>query len=199
MLATRGWVNNNTELKYNDVAPTTYVADLTGTVTLLNGIAIGDDNTTRDGRQISNKSVHIQGLVYPVDDNTFVNLARVLIVWDSQPNSGTIAGITDILTSADACAPTNLNNRERFTILRDLRFSMGKVSDTATQAFSNGDNTHVINEFIKLKDVKTTYSGTTAAIGSIATGALLMVTIGLAVAASASTVRVSSRLRYTDR
>jgi len=197
-LATRGWVNNNTELKYNDIASASYQADTTGTVTALNLTAVGDDNTTRDGRQIINKSVHVQGILSPEDRTTNTNLARMLLVWDSQPNSGTIAAITDILTAATSVAPTNLNNRERFRILRDCRYACGINDNTATQAFSNGNNTYMINEYVKLGGVKTTYSGTTAAIGSVATGALLMVTIGNQAAGAAGTFIVTTRLRFTD-
>jgi len=198
-LALRGWKNNNAELKYNDLPSATYIADTTGTVTALNLTAVGDDNTTRDGRQICNRSIHIQGYLAPADNNTGANLARMMLVWDSQPNSGVIATIANILSASTSVSSTNLDNRERFTILRDCRYAQGAVSDTATQAFSNGNNTTVVNEFVNLKDVKTTYSGTTATIGSVATGALLMVTIGSLAAANAGNFIVTTRLRFTDR
>jgi len=198
-MATRGWKNNNSELKYVDVAASNYAADTTGTVTCLNLTAVGDDNTTRDGRQICNRSIHIQGHLAPTDTTTTDCFSRMLIVWDAQPNSGTIAAITDILTSSTSLAFTNLNNRERFTILRDCRYAQGAQNNTATQAYSNGSNNYVINEFINLKDIKTTYSGTTAVIGSVATGALLMVTIGNVAANNGGTFFVNTRLRFTDR
>lgn len=185
------------ELKYLDIVSTGYVADTTGSVTCLNLTAVGDDNTNRDGRQIINKSIHIQGLLQPSDDSTSPNLSRMLIVWDSQPN-GAIATITDILVASTSVSSTNLNNRERFRILKDLRLSQGKVDTTATSAFSNSDNTYCVNEFIKLNDLKTTYSGTTAVIASVATGALLMVTIGSVVAAAGGTFGVTTRLRFAD-
>lgn len=185
------------ELKYLDIASAGYVADTTGSVTCLNLTAVGDDNTNRDGRQIINKSIHIQGLLQPSDDSTSPNLSRMLIVWDSQPN-GAIATITDILVASTSVSSTNLNNRERFRILKDLRLSQGKVDTTATSTFSNSDNTYCVNEFIKLNDLKTTYSGTTAVIASIATGALLMVTIGSVAAAAGGTFGVTTRLRFAD-
>jgi len=195
----RGWKNNNSELKYNDIASATYAFNTTGTVTALNLTAVGDDNTTRDGRQICNRSIHVQGLLFPADDATAQSLCRFMLVWDSQPNSGTIAAITDILVASTSITSTNLNNRERFTILRDKRYALGKIDNTATQAFSNGCNTYVINEFLNLKDIKTTYSGTTAAIGSVATGALLMVTVSDQAAGLGGTSSLTTRLRFTDR
>lgn len=199
-LATRGWNNNNAELKYNDLSSASYVADTTGTVTALNLTAVGDDNTTRDGRQICNKSIHVQGVILPVDVTAILNsYCRMMLVWDSQPNSGTIAAITDILVASTSLSNTNLNNRERFTILRDCRYSLGAIVTTATQAITVTPGVQVVNEFVNLKDVKTTYSGTTAAIGSVATGALLMVTIGNQAAGDCGRFDLTTRLRFTDR
>lgn len=198
-LATRGWINNNAELKYNDVAGANYGADTTGSVTALNLTAVGDDNTTRDGRQICNRSVHVFGLLFPTDSTVAASYNRVMVVWDSQPNSGTIAAITDILVASNSVSSTNLNNRERFTILRDLKFGCGASNNTATQSYSDGSNTYPIDMFIPLKDIKTTYSGTTATIGSVATGALLLVTIGNQAASSGSIFQLTTRLRFTDR
>lgn len=197
--STRGWRNNNAELKYNDIAATVYACDSTGSVTALNLTAVGDDNTTRDGRQICNRSIHIRGLIRPQDDTTVHSLARVMLVWDSQPNSGTIAAVTDILVTANGSSFTNLNNRERFTILRDAQFPMGKVDTTATQAIACSPTVHDLSWFVNLKDIKTTYSGTTAAIGSVATGALLLLTIGSAAAGAGADAVLSTRLRFSDR
>lgn len=197
--ATRGWANNNAELKYSDLAAANYNADTTGTVTALNLTAVGDDNTTRDGRQICNRSIHVHGFLQPVDNITSANYARLMLVWDSQPNSSTIAAMTDILVAATSLSNTNLNNRERFTILRDMKFAQGKSQDTATQAISDGNNTTMIDTFLNLKDVKTTYSGTTAVIGAVATGALLLVSIGSNAAGAGGTFTLTTRLRFTDR
>lgn len=197
-LATRGWVNNNTELKYVDTALTALGVNTTGSISALNLIAQGDESNTRDGRQVCCKSIHVQGFVRTEDQTTEGQLARLMLVWDSQPNSGVIATIALILTSATAVAHTNLDNRERFTVLRDLRFPLGQVSDVATQAYAVGPGVHDVNVFLDLKGVKTTYSGTTATIGVVATGALLWVQIGTAAAGSACTFSGQSRLRFTD-
>lgn len=197
-LATRGWVNNNTELKYIDVAAASYVMDTTGTVTALNLVAVGDDNTTRDGRQIQIKSCHIRGYVSPVDDITTDGLGRWMLVWDAQPNSGVIATIALILAAATSISGTNLDNRERFTILRDKQFALGKTVNTATQAVSNCPNMYEVNEYVKM-DHKSTFSGTTAVIGVVATGALLLVTIGSNAAGACGQLTATSRVRFSDR
>jgi len=199
-LATRGWVNNNSELKYHDVASAAYAGDTTGTVTALNLTAVGDDNTSRDGRQICNRSVQILGHVYATGDGSLNTFSRLLLVWDSQPNSaGAVPAITDILVASTSNSMLNLDNRERFSILRDLKFSTGPVSTTATMAYAGSPTNHVVDIFLNLKDIKTTYSGTTATIGSVATGSLLMVTIGNRAAGAAATFTLNTRVRFTDR
>lgn len=199
-LALRGWTNSPGEVKYLDVAVAAYAADTTGTVTALNLTAVGDDNNTRDGRQINNKSIHIQGTLAPVDSATTDSFCRLLIVWDQAPNSGTIATITDILTAATASSFTNLNNRDRFTILRDARYALGRQDTAAggSVGYTSSPSMFCINEFVKLDGKKTTYSGTTAVIGSVATGALLMVTIGTTAAGAGGSFALNTRLRYTD-
>lgn len=196
-MAIRGWKNNNGELKYLDTGISAGM-NSTGSVTALNLLAVGDDNTTRDGRQITAKSVHIQGFIQPEDQTVNSQLVRWLLVWDSQPNSSTIAAIGDILVTATSISHTNLNNRERFTILRDQRFAVGFVSNVATQAYAVGPGVHVVNEFVPLKELKTTYSGTTAVIGAIATGALLLVLVGTEAGGTAATFNGQARLRFFD-
>jgi len=202
-LSTRGWLNNNQELKYVDTAFAATGFNTTGSVNCVNLLAVGDDNTTRDGRQIVNKSLQIQGMVYPQDDTTVNSFVRYLVVWDAQPNSGAIATPAQILTSASSYAFTNLDNRERFTILKDRRMAVGRVQvdTTATQSYgiAVGPGCQVVNEYIDLKALKTIYSGTTAAIGSIATGALLLFFIGDTASGTSTPIFVgTTRLRFTD-
>lgn len=188
------------ELKYNDLAKASYVCDTTGTVTALNLIAVGDDNSTRDGRQVTLKSCHIQGVIQPTDATTSEHLARILVVWDSQANGalGTIATTTTgILTAADSVSNTQLNNRDRYTILRDLRFAMGGFSTTATQSYSQTPNVQMVNEYIKLNH-KVTYGGTAADIASLNTGALLLVTVANVAAGAGSTFIGTTRVRFSD-
>jgi len=171
--------------------------DTSGVVTAINLTAVGDDNTTRDGRQINVVSCHIRGGVSPVDTETSDSFGRWLLVWDKQPNSGAIATIAQILTTTSSYANTNLDNRERFVILRDKEYQIGGTSRVATQAYSNCPNQYAVNEFVKI-GCKTTYSGTTAVIGSIATGALLLVTIGSTAIGTGGTLLANTRVRFSD-
>jgi len=186
------------ELKYTDLAAATYVGDSTGTVTALNLIAVGDDNTTRDGRQVCIKSVQVRGHVFPTDNTVQNNLARMLLVWDNAVNSGALPTIATMLTAANAVSFPSVDQAQRFTILADMQFAIGAVSDVATQAFAASPNVYSINVYKKLNHI-VQYSGTTAAIGSIQNGGLYLVTIGTAAANAGSTFQLATRVRFTDQ
>jgi len=185
------------ELKYVDTNGIAVPCDTTGSVTCLNLLAVGDDNTSRDGRQVTIKSVQIHGFVAPQDDAVNPNKARVMLVWDNANNSGAIATIAQILATASGNAFPLVDNSNRFTILVDRTYAAGKVSNTATQAFSNSPNTFDVEIYKKINQI-TQYSGTTAAIGSIQNGALLLVTIGFEASGTASSLWANARVRFTD-
>lgn len=189
--------SGRTELKYVDVAQAVYPCDTTGSVTCLNLIAVGDDNTTRDGRQVTIKSVQLHGSVRPEDDNTGVTKARVMLVWDNAVNSGTIATIAQILSAATGTAFPLVDNANRFTVLVDRTFTVGAISNVATQTYAQSPTVYDLEVYKKL-DCVTQYSGTTAAIGSIQNGALLLVTIGSSAAGSAANALIASRVRFVD-
>lgn len=187
---------NAQEYKTIDLDSTTKVADTTGTVTLLNGVATGDDFTDRDGRRITMTSLYIQGMVTAVDNVTGASLARLIVVYDKQAN-GAAPAITDVLKAADSYAQINLNNRSRFQIIADKRYALGPMSDTATQAFAGSPSVMPVKIYRKL-NLETQYSGTGATIASIATGSLYMLTIGNQGAGGGSNFALSARVRFVE-
>lgn len=199
-----GWSGRQDELKVNEIPAANYAADVTGSITCLNAIAVGDDYTMRDGRQITMKSIHVNGLLAPIDNTTTPCLARLLIVLDTQPNSSAVPAMTDVLNAATSITFTNLNNRDRFKVLKDCKFALGMKSESTTAppgvgAFSDGGNTYVVDEYLKLGDVKTTYSGIGGTVTSVATNSLLMVIVGNTGANSGGNFSVATRLRFTDK
>lgn len=185
------------ELKFVDTALSSLALDTTGTVTALNLIAVGDDNTSRDGRQVTIKSCQIKGFASPPDLTTDgPNKSRVLLVWDNAVNSGTIAAIGDILVSANANSFPLINNANRFTIMWDSSWEFNCYQTTATQAAVSTASKSV-EYYTKINKI-VQYSGTTAAIGSIQNGGLLLVTCGTAAAASAQILNGGVRVRFTD-
>ena len=102
-----------------------------------------------------------------------------MLVWDLNPNSSaTVPNITDILTAATSISHLNLNNRARFVVLRDHMVAYGALSTTATQTYSAAPGAGELDWYVRLGKSKTIFSGTTGAIGSIASGSLLLLTIG---------------------
>lgn len=189
----KGPINARQELKFVDTAAANYGCDTTGSVTPLNLLAIGDDYNTRDGRQVTIKSVQLKGLIKPTGTSTTNNKARVMLVWDNANNGGSGATIAQILSASSSYGFPLVNNAQRFTILMDRTYAVGFFGAAATASPVTYDL-----EFYKKMNAVVQYSDTTAAITSIQNGALLLVTIGDQVAASGSVATISARVRFVD-
>lgn len=184
------------ENKTIDVDPATYAFDTTGSITLLSGVATGADFTDRIGRKIFMKSLYIRGIIKPVDNNVGNTLARMIIVYDMQPN-GAAPGITDILKSSSPASQLNLNNRDRFRILIDKQWSIGAVSDASTSSLSGSPTVHTLKKFKRL-NLEEVFKGTTSAITDISTGSIYMITLGDQAVGNGAVVSMSSRVRFMD-
>lgn len=185
------------EIKFNDVAAASYACDTTGTVTLLNGVSTGTDYNNRVGRVADYTAVQIRGSLSPQDLSTSTTVARVMVVWDADPNGGT-PSITDFLTASTSLAFNNLNNRERFKVLIDEQHAVGAVTNTATQALSLAPSVVSINRYVRIPKVRTVYSGTGATAANIQNGAIWLVTIGDQAAGSGAIFSGAARVRFTD-
>jgi len=195
------------------VAPTTQG-------TALNLIQEGAGMWNRVGRKIALKSLNLTGYITSVAPNPS-NLAqekiRYIIYYDKQPN-GTNATWADIIKAYDQTGASsstvhdgvNLDNRDRFVILRDRHIQLPSVNSTGfqisipygTSAGSVGsggsDAGCVVKEFVKLKGIETQFSGTAnpLTISSITTGSLGIVAQGNV--GNQWLVGFKSRVRYTD-
>lgn len=187
------------ELKVIDTAEAQYAINTTGSVTLLNGVVTNTDFNTRVGRKIQIKSVQIRGFVSPTNvTGAAPQLARILLVWDTQNNSAAISTMAQILAVSTSTSFLNLDNRDRYKILKEWMMPLGHIINTATQATAGSPTVHRINIYRKMNN-ETIYSGTTAAITNIATGALLLVTIGsIAAGGTDAIAQLSCRVRFTD-
>lgn len=191
-----------TELKYVDTDLTggTMVCDTTGNANPLNLIAVGDDNTTRDGRQVNIVSIQIKGRVNPIDAITNPVRCRVAIVWDNANNSASPTAaqlIAAVYAAADSTSFPLVDNANRFTILWDSAYVLGNNANTATQAISPHPGAHLVDYYKRINQV-TQFSGTTAAIGSIQNGALWMITLGDQAANAGGLFIGRVRVRFTD-
>ena len=203
----RGAMAMRGEKKVIDINTTSFAVETTGTqLQLLNGCAPGSQNFNRIGRKITMKSLQIRGRVQFKDTTGGPTQVRMIVVYDKQPNgaaptfaniisSQNIAGTIDSLIS---CFP-NLDNRDRFEIIRDRMYESGVIQDTATQAYAAGMPLCTISEFIPLGARDTQFNaGTAGTIGDITSGSLYVFFISNQANANGVDVLCAFRTRFTD-
>lgn len=202
------------EIKAIDIATVAYAFRLPATATnviLLNGVQTGTGFFNRVGSRIEMKNLHIRGYVRYAATNGG-SVLRMLIVYDRQP-VGALPTISDVLQTRDqsgtattaGASEINLDNRDRFTIVRDMEYYAppctytGGVLTNGPQFPGQDDKQWDVNEFIKLKELATHFKSTAnpATITDISTGALyaFFVTSGTD---SALEFAGGFRLRYND-
>lgn len=174
----------NVEYKQHEVGITQAVINNTTTqVSLLNGVPTGDDYGNRDGRQVRFKSIEIHAEVSANVSQTSPSFIKCALIIDRDAES--LPSWTDIYEYATTYSPRNLNNRNRFVILKDWNITL-YPDRPATQ----------IHYYRKI-DMKTVYDGTGSTYSDISNNALYMVWISnLATVAPLSSGLC--RLRFLD-
>lgn len=175
------------ELKCIDVPDFTAAfrtpAGATSLSPLLNVPKNGPELYDRIGRKIYMKSLHVRGYVWNAATTT-QSLGRMILLYDSQSN-GVAPVIADILSNMNGapattgCSHINLNNRQRFSILKDHTITLPGCTNVAG-VLTNGPQfndtapyRYEINWFVKLKGLETIYNNLSAGnIGDVASGAL---------------------------
>lgn len=195
------------ELKAIDNDAANYQVNTTGTFTLLNGCVQGTDFDERVGRKILCSSVYIRGSVVLENANDLsagvtagAQQCRMILFVDMQPNAATPA-TTDLLKEASPTSQLNLNNRDRFRVLKDKTFFMDPLITTAANASNAFNRTGYNVKVFRRLNIETIYnSGNVGNIGDISSNAIYMFWIGTAVAGTDtdSNAKVSTRLRFTD-
>lgn len=179
------------EKKNVDVTPTitwtagsnTWLAPI-----LLNGVAVGDDGVSRDGRKVLFKKIHMRVISNVPTNLVGGSVFRYVLVYDKQANGATPA-ITDIFQEDHFLTNNNLGNVERFVILKEWITSNITVDGPDTQAYVKSVSTQM----------ETIYSGTTSAITSIASGAIwLLCCSGGREATAAPVTSMRIRCRFVD-
>lgn len=174
-----------------------------GNFTVLNAMLQGTDLFNRIGRKIYMKSLRVTGYLVPQDADTHMQQLRFIIVYDSQPNAAAFTLATLLKDSNPTAASNNysqinLDNRERFTILRDrviITPDTDAVNSIATNTLSDPCGLK-IDEFIPLKGMEVVYNVTDGGtIADITSGALFVATVG---ASNDWGFGGTFRLRYYD-
>lgn len=222
------------ELKYYDAmefpgsatVSWTTIAGNTGTFIPLNMPIEGPSACNRIGRRINMKSIMLRimfGWVGTPQATTVQEFYRIALVYDAQAN-GTAPAVSDVFASnlvAGSVAnspwsPVNLNNRDRFLVLKEFFYARpqngatGTVAAAATEDAETKPLPGMLRWYVNLKGMETTFkstTGTQGAIGDISTGALYLVYIGMAISSSGASVatttmtlglQIQSRLRFYD-
>lgn len=208
-----GVSSTSSEMKALDLPVAVYPLNATGAVTPLNLIRTGTSFMNRIGRKIQMKSLRVNGridILRTVADEDYV---RVLLIYDRQTN-GTAPAITDILQTTDQAAANtttafsgaNLNNRDRFVILRDQHIYLPSLTSTAgvitnVSFVDQVSKQALFDWYVKLPNYVTQYKADSspAVIGDVATGGLFLVTFGAQTAGQEGyQIALESRLRYLD-
>jgi hypothetical protein len=184
------------EYKTHDVAAGSYEMDTTGTIVCLNLIAAGTDYNQRIGRQIHIKAVKFSMYTYPQSTSAAGTKYKIMLIQDKQPN-GALAGITDVLNAVHGTSQNNLQNRNRFRIIRAWSGVLGYYNETATQAMNSDNNTVNFEEYVKTSMV-TTYNAATANIADITTNALLFLVCGTRATNSGYTLYGTVRVKFVE-
>lgn len=182
----------------------------TGTFEILNVPKKGDDRYERNGRNIRMKSLHIRGKIAPEDalaSDITAEFLRYLVIYDKQSN-GAPPAMGDVLRDSTSSAQSNvfsdinLDNRDRFEILRDVSFPTSYFA-LGTQEIIPLDPTKQcfnVDIFIPLKGKEVMFnSNNSETSADIQTGALFIMCMNLQTANNGKwTMQYQSRLRYYD-
>jgi len=205
--------SSSTELKALDVPFFNVNLNTTAQFTCLNLIRTGSTFCNRVGRKIEMKSLRIAGNLFPLRTNQVADYVRIMVIYDRQAN-GAAPAIADLIQTVDQAAANttsafsgvNLNNRDRFIVLRDTRIVPSTNTVTAGAITTAGPIDPLtpltnIDMFIKLPSLITQYKADSspAVIGDIASGALWLVSFGTIASGSEGwSSLLESRLRYVD-
>jgi len=210
-----GFFPKGPEVKAVDIAPAFYVfnAVATSNLILLNGIVPGNGYWNRIGGRVELKSLKIRGQVEP-SGTCLAGGIRLMIVYDRQP-TGALPAISNIIQSRDQLGATansgtaelNLDQRDRYSIVRDIEWYTPSVTFAAGVETNVGaqdpgaSESFCVNKYIPLKGLGTFFSGSSSpsTIADISTGALYaLFFISGGSTASAWTGTLGFRLRYKD-
>jgi len=183
-------------------------------ILLLHAPKVGSEFTSRVGRKTCAKSIYVRGIVGldgpnipagPTAGFSPSQQARMILFVDWQPN-GQAPTVTQILKFADSASQLNLDNRDRFHIIKDKVWFFD--SCIANQAAINRTGASV--KVYKKINIETTFNGTVStgnsatdtqgSIADIATGAIYMMWVGSAPASATTAGRFAgtTRIRYVD-
>lgn len=183
------------ELKTIDSTLTTAIPS-TGLVNTISGVAAGTDYNNRIGRKIMMKSLLLRFALTPIVSTSAPvgDTVRVIVFYDTQTN-GVLPTIAQLLQNSQPDDPLNLDNRDRFRIIMDKYIAMPASNYTAGALTAGSPTPKTMTKYRKFR-LEGIFSGTTAAVGSIATGGIFIAYISNG--NSLTGINWDARIRFID-
>ena len=179
------------EYKSIDTRMNATAVDNGSAVLLLNGCARGDDINERTGRRTTMVSLEAKIYTYATTTTGASQIHRHLLVLDTQPNGSALTPL-QVLSAADTFSSRNLENRARFRVLMDRRFSLSAATLSGSRR---------VFKFYKRLHIPVTYNGGDAGtVADIVTNSLYWIGIGSEAAGpTAGAAQGFFRVRFTDQ
>jgi len=198
-MQTQNWVparfaaptTKKVELKYADNTFTDAGA-VAGFIGTISNIANGTGPTDRIGRHVFWHNLNFNWVATDTGGGAYNHNGRILLVYDLQTN-GANPTVLDVMNTATVNSQFNPDNRSRFKILYDQKYSLVSVNAIGVSIKNNASRT---NDVLSLRGKKCLYSGTTTAITDIESGNILF--IHLSDTAAKVTVAATIRLQFFD-
>lgn len=167
----------------------------TGSFSLLNGVANGDDYTNRTGRVIfmNEGSIHLSFQPDSTGNSPIGDTIRCIFFVDLQSN-GTTPSTTALLDTANFTSHFNEDYSERFEILEDFTIDLPANSYTAG-ALATGDPTPRFRYVDLALAQKVIFNSTAATAAAITTGSLWFFCISLS---GTYSVTYNSKINFFD-
>lgn len=193
---------SRTEVKSVDIGQNIAFGNIvTATGQLLNDTSTGADFYNRIGRKVAMKNVRIRGKVIGVNGAAGEDYLRLSLIYDKQYNAGAPQFQQVFQDTANAGAATtncfsgvNLNNRDRFVVLREFTLAVPSANSIPTVAVFPNSKEYVVDWFVPLKGADVIHSG--SALTTIQSGALLL--FALSENAQGYSFQYQSRIRFYD-
>lgn len=186
------------ELGYYDMSNTTAFSTTASSanITFIGSIQNGTADNQRTGRKIRVKSLQVHGRAYNLS-TAAANKCCIMVIWDQKPK-GVIPAMTDILQGSTSLDFPNVENTQRFTVLKRLDFTL--LGNTASLANVTSMTERHIDFYVNLGGRIVTYGTSgTGAIGDIEEGAIYIVTVGSSASGTnAADFGYYCRLRFWD-
>jgi len=196
--------------------PIVTTVDTNADIVAVNLMVPGNGSFNRIGRKVFMKSLRLKGQAvyqqtrFATSHSVYGSNLRCIVVYDRQPNSSAYPTFNEIFghTKEDGTEATYImdslkyDNMQRFRVLKEfvIQHVVGAYADPDGTENSIFDKYH-FDEYVKLPNLETTYSGTAAANASIATGALYVIWRADAATngyAEWSITNATARLRFCD-